>query len=235
MKLLAFIPVLLFTTALRAQSEQPAAPSKVYFSGSGELIFSAPILDVNGSDKGSVVRFSPFFNVQSILNMDVSEHVGFFTGLGLRNQGFIYQVPDTNIRYKFRTYNIGIPVGMKIGTMNKELVYFGYELELPFNYKEKKFIDGDREDRFDVWFGDRTERLFHSVFLGFQGPYGSNLTIRYYLNNFHNTAFKETKDGVTTTPYAGMKENIIAVSLGFGLFDKDSGRHHHSSTKLKSN
>lgn len=231
MKSLTLATCLLLASIGQAQSDTLSKPSKVYFSGSGELIFTVPVLDVNGSDKGAVVRFAPFFNTQAILNMDLNDHVGFFTGLGIRNQGFIYQVPDTNIRYKFRTYNVGIPVGLKLGTMKQRLVYLGYELEFPFNYKEKKFVGDERDDRFNVWMSDRTERLFHSVFLGFQGPYGSNLTIRYYLNNFHNTAFSETKDGITTTPYAGMKENIIAVSLGMGLFNTKKTHLHFSGKK----
>ena len=77
-----------------------------------------------------------------------------------------------------------------------------------------------------MWFSDRTETLFHSVFLGFQGPGSATLTVRYYLTNFHNQSFTETKDGVTYKPYDGLNANLLTVSLGFALFD---------ATKLRRN
>lgn len=215
--------VVLLSQDLRAQSvtvttKMPAVKT-LYITNGGEWIFSTPILDVNGSDKGGVIRFSPFFNAQSYLNYDVSEHMGFFAGLSVRNQGFIYDVPDRSYRYKFRTYNLGLPVGFKLGAMNKTLVYFGYELELPFNYKEKLFENEKTEDKFSVWFSDRTEPFYQSVFVGLQGPYGTTLTVRYYLTNFHNKDFTETVDGVEVKPYAGLNSNVLAISLGYALFD----------------
>lgn len=190
-----------------------------YLTSGGEWIFSMPILDVNGNDKGSVVRFSPFFNLQGLANYDLSPHFGVFTGLTVRNLGFIYDVPDSELRYKFRTYNVGVPVGIKVGRMNHALVFVGYELELPFNYKEKRFANEKKEDKFDAWFSSRNEMLFHSVMLGLQGPRGTTIKFKYYLSNFHNTDFTETVNGVETKPYAGLKANILYVSLAFDLFD----------------
>lgn len=208
---------------VHAQTPAPTSiapgPGEAYFTRSGEWIFSVPMLDVNGSDRGAVLRFSPFWNAQGMLNYDLSPQFGTFVGLSIRNQGFIYQLPDTAVRYKFRTYNLGLPVGVKVGRMNGMLLYLGYELELPFNYKEKRFENEKKEDKFNVWFSDRTEPLFHSVFIGFQGPGSVNLTVRYYLTNFHNQDFTETKDGVTYKPYDGLNANLLTVSLGFALFD----------------
>jgi hypothetical protein len=200
-----------------------------YLTSSGEWIFSMPILDVGGSSKGAVVRFSPFFNVQGLANYDLNKHFGIFTGLTVRNLGFIYDVPDSPVRYKFRTYNVGIPVGIKVGTMNKALVFVGYELELPFNYKEKRFENEKKEDKFDVWLSNRNELLFHSLMLGVQGPHGTTIKFKYYLNNFHNTDFTETVDGVETKPYQGLNANIFYVSLAFDLFD--GGRFIYSPDK----
>ena len=93
--------------AAAAQTNEPASiapgPREAYFTRSGEWIFSMPLLDVNGSDRGAVVRFSPFWNAQGMLNYDLSPGFGTFIGLSVRNQGFIYQLPDTAVRYKFRT------------------------------------------------------------------------------------------------------------------------------------
>jgi hypothetical protein len=224
--------VLLTALSLHAQTTSVSAPGTkhTYWTSSGEWIFTSPILDVrtpgpngteNSTDQGAIIRFSPFFNAMGMLNYDLSEHFGLFTGISIRNQGFIYDVPgdSLNRRYKFRTYNVGIPVGFKVGTMNRGLAFFGYELELPFNYKEKLFENERKEDKFNVWFSDRNESLYQSVFVGYQGPGSVTLTVRYYLTNFHNQDFEETKDGVTTKPYAGLNANILAVSLGYALFD----------------
>ncbi|MEO8591147.1 MAG: hypothetical protein ABI432_17345 [Flavobacteriales bacterium] len=231
------IPCLLLTSLLlsvdsSAQSQLPG-PKKAYVTTSGEWIFSLPILDVNDNSEGGVVRFSPVFNGQTMLNYDLSEHFGLYTGLSIRNQGFIYKVPDVDVRYKFRTYNVGVPVGFKVGSMNKTLVFLGYELELPFNYKEKRFEGDHKEDKFNVWFSDRNSMFYQSVFLGFQGPGSATITVRYYLTNFHNQDFTETKDGVTTKPYDGLNANIVAVSLGYGLFDvrKRMPMPHHSGSE----
>lgn len=194
-------------------------PKEWYVTGSGEWIFSVPVLDVNGNSEGAVVRFSPFFNLQSRVNYDLGHHFGLFTGLSLRNLGFIYDVPDTNLRYKFRTYTVGVPVGIKVGNMNNALVFLGYELELPINYKEKRFVNGEKDDKFDAWISSRTEPVFHSVMLGLQGPRGTTLTFKYYLTNFHNTDFTEKVDGVEVKPYAGLNANIFYVSLAYQLFD----------------
>ena len=222
--LLCCTSLLLSFTSLAQQVEivttETPGIKEAYFSSGSEWIFSTPILDVNGSDKGAVVRFAPFFNVQGMLNYDLSSSFGLFTGLSMRNQGFIYKVPNDSldVRIKFRTYNLGIPVGFKVGTMNNTLVYLGYEFELPFNYKEKRF-ENEKKEKFDVWFSKRSAPFYQSVFIGFQGPGSSTLTIRYYLTNFHNKDYMETVDGVQTKPYEGLNANVLAVSLGFGLFD----------------
>lgn len=232
----AFSPLfalgLLLPTLSVAQTEGPGK-KKAYWTSSGEWIFSTPILDVKGvdangnetsSNEGAVIRFSPFFSAQGMVNYDLGEHFGLFSGLSIRNQGFIYKVPNdsVDIRYKFRTYNIGIPVGFKVGNMNRGLAYFGYEIELPFNYKEKEIIS-EKKDKFSAWFSDRTVPFFRSVFVGYQGPGRANLTVRYYLTNFHNEDFSETENGVPTKPYEGFKVNLLTVSLGYALFDATKG------------
>ena len=229
------LSVVLLTFHAGAQSIMVSDPGikKAYWTSSGEWIFSTPILDIksvdaNGnetsSDQGAVIRFSPFFNAQGMLNYDLSAHFGLFTGLSIRNQGFIWKSPidSINVHYKYRTYNLGIPVGFKVGNMNRGLLFVGYEFELPFNYKEKEFINDDK-DKFNVWFSDRTEPFFQSVFFGYQGPKSVTLTVRYYLTNFHNQDYEETQTingtNVKVKPYDGFNVNILAVSLGYALFD----------------
>lgn len=205
---------------VRLRTERPD-PWTFYTTTGAEWLFSIPQLDVNGSDRGAVVRFAPFFNLQGMVHYDLGLHAGLFLGGSVRNHGFIYDAPNSPLSFKYRTYNVGLPVGIKLGRMHQTLVFLGYEVELPLNYKEKRFANERKEDKFNVWMSDRTERLFHTVFLGFQGPKGSTLTVRYQLNNFHDRDFVETVAGVATHPYAALNANIISLALGFGLFNGD--------------
>jgi hypothetical protein len=214
-----FVTALLSLSAL-AQSE--TATKTTYFSGGSEIAFSAPVLDVNGSDQGAIIRFAPVVNVQQTLNKDMSDKFGLFVGLSVGNVGFIYDDPNSDYRYKFRTYNLGLPLGFKVGNMNEGLFFAGYSIEWPFNYKEKEFLNEQKEDKFSVWVSDRTEPLQQAVMAGFQLGNGTCLKVKYYLTNFHDQDFSETRsiDGVNVTvkPYEGFNANVFQVSLGFALF-----------------
>lgn len=190
-------------------------PGKAYLTEGGEWLLTLPILD-DGS--GDVVRFAPLFNARYLLHYDANEHIGFFTGLSVSNLGFIHDAPNGD-RYKYRTYNAGLPVGIKLGRMHGTLVALGYELEKPLNYKEKRFVNERKEDKFNVWFSERTEPWFHSVFLSAQGPAGSTLTVRYHLTTFHNTSYVERMDAGDVRPYAELGGNLLVVSVGFGLYN----------------
>lgn len=218
-KSLFLFQAMLLSTLVNAQDP---APKTWYLTSGGEQIFSGAVLDVNGSDEGSIVRYSGFFNAQVAGNYDFSSAFGGFIGLNVRNIGFIYDVPDTTLRFKFRTYTVGVPVGFKVGSMNNGLFFAGYEIELPVNYKEKKFENEKKEDKFNVWFSDRNEPIYHSVMAGYQFRFGTSIKFKYYLTNFHNEDFTESVDGVEVQPYKGFKANVFYVSLGFGLFKKES-------------
>ena len=125
------LPILLVFTTMLA-----GAQSKVYSLVGGEMIFSFASIDDGANQPGSVLRFSPVFNFQNNVHFDKSDKFGFYTGVNFRNVGFIYDVPNTGTRKKYRTYNIGIPIALKFGEMTKGYFYAGYELEIPFNYKE---------------------------------------------------------------------------------------------------
>jgi len=80
-------------------------------------------------------------------------------------------------------------------------------------------VNERKEDKFNMWFSDHTENWFHSVFLSAQGPGSSTITLRYYLNSFHNTAFVERTDTGDMLPYAALNSNLVVVSIGFGLYN----------------
>lgn len=196
-----------------------AQDNKWYSSSGGEVILSWASVNTDGREGNVVTRFSGFFHFQSLVNKDFSEKSGFYTGLTMRNIGFIYDDPaNTSVRKKFRTYNLGIPVGVKVGNMNEKFMFFGYELEIPFNYKEKTFINEKKEDKFDVWFSDRTPSIMHTAFVGFRGPSGVSLKFKYYLTPFFNEDFTEVIDDVASQPYRGLESNVFYVALSFELF-----------------
>ena len=202
-----------------------AQDDKIYTTSSGELIFSFANVDYAGNEEGSIMRFSPVFNIQNWLNYDKSEKFGFFTGLSLRNVGFIYDVDETT-RKKYRTYNIGIPLGIKIGNLADKFFFFGYELEIPVNYKEKTFINEEKDDKKNIWFTGRVPILNHSLMAGIQLPYGATLKFKYYLTNFFDKDFTESDgQGGTYKPYDNVNVNIFYFSLSFGLL-KDTNFYY---------
>lgn len=192
--------------------------NRFYFTNSADAaLFSTSVMKKTGFDsKFTTLRFSYFFNVGTHLNYDFNKHWGMFTGLTIRNLGFIEKIGDSTI--KRRTYNIGIPVGIKYGIMQKQaFVFAGGGIDMPFNYKEKGFVKRSHKQKFNEWFSDRT--LVFMPYL-FTGVTVSSLTLKVqvYPTNFLNRDYLETKNGITTKPYdVYEKTNIAALSIGMNV------------------
>jgi hypothetical protein len=158
---------IIFITDANAQKK-----SSTYFTSGGELIFSFASIDNKGDDGGNVMRFTGFLHLQGLLNHDFNNTLGIFTGLAIRNVGFIYNNRETGLKKKYRTYNLGIPFGFKLGAMNRTHMYAGYEIEFPTNYKEKTFNNERKDDKFNIWFTSRVPTIYNTVFVGIQFRYG---------------------------------------------------------------
>jgi hypothetical protein len=212
-----FLIILMISTAsiyTFAQTKTVKKEVKPYFTSGGEWIFSTGTLQNNNN----VVRFSPVINLQTLLNFDQSESFGWFTGINIRNVGFIFD-ESASVRKKVRNYNLGIPVGIKLGHMDDRFFFAGYELEIAMNYRERTFVDEVRTERFSVWFSDRVNTLQHALFIGYTLPKGTSIKAKYYLNSFFNQGFTASDgNGGTFQPYAGLDANIFYVSLNFSLF-----------------
>ena len=199
-------------------------PKKWYSTSGGELIFSWADASKDGADATVITRFSPVLNIQYQAHYDMSNHFGFFTGLSIRNVGFIYDLPyEESTRYKARAYTIGIPVALKLGEMNGVHLFGGYEFEVPFNFKTKKFVNEDKVEKISDWFSDKTPGFYNTVFLGIQGPSGVQMKFKYYLTNFFNKDYKEA-DG--TMPYAGFDANVFYFSLSFQILNGTHFYYH---------
>ena len=194
--------------------------SKPYVTSGLELIFSFADVEQSKGEPTTLLRFAPVINLQSMLNKDLGERFGVFTGLAVRNVGYRmdgYRDPADNIMYRkaFRSYNIGVPVGFKIGKLNNLFFYGGYEIEVAMAYKEKTYEDGDKIRKITGWFSDRQNLWQSSILVGIQFPYSANLKFKYYFTEFHNQNYT-TSNGVK--PYAGLKANVFYISLNLFIF-----------------
>ncbi|MCH6232551.1 hypothetical protein [Cognataquiflexum rubidum] len=214
-----FTTIFIITFALSAalaQTKTVTKEGKPYFTSGGEWIFSTGTVQ----NKNNVLRFSPVINLQTLLNFDQSESFGWFTGVNIRNVGFIFD-ESPSVRKKVRNYNLGIPIGVKLGNMDDRFFFAGYEFEIAMNYRERTFVDEVRTERFSVWFSDRVNTFQHAVFIGYTLPKGTSIKAKYYLTSFFNQGFTASDgDGGTFQPYAGLDANIFYVSLNFALFKK---------------
>ena len=218
MKILICVAVFSLSFTVLCFSQSKESSSKAYVTSGGELIFSLASIEQNGNNENATLRFSPVVNFQVMVNKDLGKNFGLFGGLALRNVGYIMNdYIDSNGEYKkkFRSYNIGIPFGLKVGNLDKTFFYGGYEIEFPISYKEKTYDGGDKIDKITGWFSDRNELFQHGFLAGVQFPGGVNVKFKYYLSEFHN---QDYTTNANVKPYAGLKTNIFYVSLNFFLF-----------------
>jgi len=191
---------------------------KFYTSTGFEMLFSWADITQDGIHNPSIIRWAPVINIQTFFNYDVTEKFGIFSGIGVRNVGFIYD-EDEFTRKKYRTYNLGVPFGIKAGNFKKTFAYAGYEIEFPFNYKEKTFIN-EQKSKYSVWFSDRVPVVYHTILVGVQLPKGVNMKFKYYLTNFFNKDYVEVDQdtGQPFKPYENLDVNVFFISVGFNLF-----------------
>jgi len=205
-KCILFLLVSIFSfTSLIAQD-------KFYSENSGELIFSFADVEQNGESVPNKLRFTMFLHLGQNHHYDFTNNFGFYTGYGLRNIGFT--IEKDNVKTKHRTYSIGIPLALKIGSFDDHFyVYGGASYEMFFHYKRKIFIDGNKS-KFSEWFSDRTDLFAPSFFAGIQFPKGINLKFKYYPNNFLNNDFS----GDNTVDYSTYnKSNLFYFGLTFNI------------------
>lgn len=71
------------------------------------------------------------------------------------------------MKVKWWVYLLGVFVVFKIGNFDWNIfVYGGVEVDFLFNYKEKLFIDDDKEEKFNEWFSDCINLFMFFVFGG---------------------------------------------------------------------
>jgi len=204
---------ILYLILLFGLSGTIAVSQHVYTVSGGEMIFQSALVEQYNDDVPVNVRFSLFFHAGQFVHVDFGNTVGFFSGLGLRNIGFITEQND--IRIKYRSYNLGIPLAFKIGSFSHNTFLFaGAEYEWMFHFKQK-VITGGEKTKYNKWFSNRTPAFIPSVFAGIQFPKGPQIKFRYYLDDFLNHNYSGS--GYYSDYTSFTKTQVWYISLSFML------------------
>jgi hypothetical protein len=192
-----------------------------------ELIFSFGEVNSYGSTPNNIVRFTAFLNMQSQKHYNFSNHIGMYTGIGVRNVGFINRFPvpgEAEATVKQRAYSIGVPLALKLGGLeNGNYLALGAEAEFMFHYKEK-ILQGSLS-----WFSTDVTQFNPSVFADLRFHNGTFFRVRYYLENFlsnHDMNFVLPESG-TTMAYKPEKSTLWYISIGSAFKTK----YKHKLTK----
>ena len=207
------VKILLVTSLLGVNH---LAKAQFYTTAGAEMIFSFATVSENGQERETRMRWSPVFNFGVHAHYDFGKSFGVFSGLKVRNIGFIYQTADDK-KVIQRTYNLGIPIALKIGNLDKFFIYGGYQFELPFHYKYKTWDSSDRsgaKTKFTNWFSDATPAVMHTIIGGIQFSKGWNIKFEWYLNNFINPDY--TRNGEVIND--GLDVQVFSVSLAANMF-----------------
>lgn len=214
--LLACLPAIA-QDSTRSSTSHYEGPSKyksrTYFTWGGDgAILSFAQMKSNGNHVRNIPRFSAFLHIGVNINHNFSNNFGIFTGISLKNIGLINDATDS-LRLKRRVYTLGIPIGFKIGNLRRYGVFFfaGGAYDLALNYKEKQFVNGHKERKYNEWFSDRTPILMPSIFAGLRASPGFGLKVQYYPTNFFNQDYSKAN----VKPYQGLDAKLFFVTISY--------------------
>ncbi|NMM48763.1 hypothetical protein [Marinigracilibium pacificum] len=204
------------------EDDERARRSKTYHKVGGELIFQFADVQRFGDDLSGPMRFSAVFHLNSEWHVDFSNHFGMYIGGSIRNIGMItrdeLQYNDGDNKVKRRAYTVGLPLAFKLGNFEENIFFFGGgEIEVPFAYKEKLFIDGRKEAKNIEWFSGKVNPVLPSVFAGFQFPGGTNLKFKYYLTDFLKDSYSGRSFGQDDNFSSFGKSQIFYISISHNL------------------
>lgn len=178
-------------------------------------ILSTATLEKNGvSDGLTTPRFTTFFHIGANYHYDFSNNAGIFTGLGIRNIGFIEKYTAVDSTVKRRIYGLTVPLVVKFGQdMRRNYFFAGAEGTMAIHYKEKGFVKRNDKVKKSEWFSKRTPLFHPSLTAGYYNTY-FYVKFNYYLNNFLNT---EYVDKGSVKSYEGYKVNLISMTFGINI------------------
>ena len=172
---------------------QTVSSQEVYSVSSSELLFQfASIENPNLPDITNKLRFTLFLHYGQYWHVDINNTMGFYSGMAIRNVGFIYNTTDPSKTIR-RSFTAGIPLSFKLGAFDKHLYLMGGgEYELLFHYRARIGDSNERDGsviKEGEWFSNKTKRFVPSVFAGVQFPGGVNVKFKYYLQGFLNEEY----------------------------------------------
>ena len=209
-------------------TEKPTPIKRTYFATVSEGILSIGNLGKvtifkpntepsSANTPNPIPRYSTFLHFGEQFHVNLGKSFGLYTGIGVRNIGMINRLNDS-IKVKQRVYALGIPVGIKLGDMQKRVyAALGAELELFFNYKQKTFLGsgrGDKVEKFNEWFSDRTPLLNPSLFVEFNFKKGTYIKLRYYPMNFLIADKQNFTVNNIKTGFSPETSQLFALSFG---------------------
>ncbi|MBI4946036.1 MAG: hypothetical protein HY840_06510 [Bacteroidetes bacterium] len=198
-------------------SSSPTPVRKFYDLSQYEFIFSGAQVSDSGRTLGNVLRFS--LATQYQVHYDFGKHVGMYTGLGLRNIGFINKLNVPNEKdatIKQRCWGLGIPLALKLGNMASGFyVAVGAEEEWMFNYKMKAFFDGNKS-KHSAWTSNDVNQFTPSVFLDMHFAKPCFIRFRYYLTDFlvNQTSLMSLPKTATQVNYTPVSSTLFYISVG---------------------
>jgi hypothetical protein len=183
----------------------------IYTLSGGEAIFQSSSVEQNNSSVNTNVRFTLFFHAGEYVHIDLGNNIGLFSGIGLRNVGFITE--ENHVKIKYRSYSMGVPLALKLGSFKKNIYVFGgAEYEWMIHFKQKVFENNEKV-KYSKWFSDRTPDFIPSAFAGFQFPGGIQVKFKYYLDNFLNHDYNGGQPYNNYTSFN--KSQVWYISLTF--------------------
>lgn len=204
-----------------------SAPRHFYMGNGYDLLMLSAAYYDQGllGKKMTTPRFTAVVNLGLNFHYDLNKRSGFFTGISLKNLGFInkFKEPTGKITTtKQRVYALGVPVGIKLGDLrNRNFVFGGGEIDIPFNYRYKAYSQGERYSKYyksNEWFSDEVASIMPYVFLGVSFDPGVIIKAQYYPANFLNENYGYVApSGNIIKPYQGVKANIFALSLSIDI------------------
>lgn len=210
-----------------ANAQAPSA-RKTYWRSATEFIFS--FSDVQGKipqdsmqyqdqDLSAALRFSGFFNFQYQYHYDFSRTVGFMTGFGVRNVGFINSIGDS-IKLKQRVYSFGVPLALKVGRLPDDLTFsLGVEPELFFHYKQKAIYDDEKYKKMG-WFSNRVNLINPSLFFEVRFKSNSFIRCKYYLRDVLVEGKQSVNLGEKGVYFNPENSKMFYISLGVSVLEQ---------------
>lgn len=204
-----------------AQQQKMGTPTRrIYLSSGAEgYILSTTVKQqAGGKFELSTPRFTAFVNIGLNLNYDFSKNAGLYTGLHIKNIGFIEKRNNPDSTIKRRVYTFGVPLALKLGDV-KYGSYFliGGGLDFPFNFREKGFVRRGDKTKFNEWFSDRTPRVMPYVFVGVHLRPLLAFKLQYYPLNFMNQDYTYINANGLQTPYAAYDVQLLMLTAGFDI------------------